>query len=153
MTISFRTMCLAVAAGAVIASGAQAAEIQVLMLNKGTDGTAMTFEPALIKAQPGDTIHFVAKDKGHNVESIKGFSPAGFADVTGKMNEDLTVKLDKPGAYGFDCKPHYVMGMVALAIVGKPESLEEAKKTAATGNMPNLAKARFTKLFEKAEAK
>ena len=45
------------------------------MLNKGAEG-AMVFEPALVKVAPGDTVKFVATDKGHNAETIKGMLPA-----------------------------------------------------------------------------
>jgi plastocyanin len=60
--------------GAVIAlatfGSAAAAEVEVKMLDKGTEGM-MVFEPALVKIEPGDTIKFIAANKGHNVESIK----------------------------------------------------------------------------------
>ena len=48
------------------AGAAGAAEVEVKMLNKGTEGV-MVFEPALVKINPGDTVKFVASDKGHNV--------------------------------------------------------------------------------------
>ena len=57
--------------------GASAAEHQVKMLNKGTDGQPMVFEPAYLKVQPGDTVKFLPTDKSHNVESIKDILPAG----------------------------------------------------------------------------
>ena len=38
-----------------------AAEHEVEMLNKGEAGT-MVFEPAFVKAEPGDVIHFVPTD-------------------------------------------------------------------------------------------
>ena len=65
---------LALGAAVMLAGGTQAAEIEVLMLNKGAKG-AMVFEPDLIVAAPGDTIRFVPTDKGHNVETIKGMLP------------------------------------------------------------------------------
>jgi hypothetical protein len=36
----------------------------------------MVFEPALVKIEPGDTVKFVAADKGRNAETIKGMPPA-----------------------------------------------------------------------------
>ena len=48
-----------------------AAEVEVKMLNKGTEG-AMVFEPALVKVEPGDTVKFVATDKGHNAGIDQG---------------------------------------------------------------------------------
>lgn len=121
---------------------AGAAEHQVQMLNKGTDGP-MAFEPSFLKVAPGDTVHFVATDKGHNVLSIAGMMPEGAAPFQGKMNEDVTVTLDKPGVYGVECKPHYGMGMVALIVVGDPVNLAEAQAVPQKGK----AKQRFEALF------
>jgi plastocyanin len=59
---------------ALFALPAFSAEIEVKMLNKGSDGEAMVFEPAAVKAQPGDTIRFVPVDKGHDVVSMPGLA-------------------------------------------------------------------------------
>lgn len=109
-----------------MAGGALAADHQIQMLNKGEKG-AMVFQPDYVKAEAGDTITFVPTDKGHDAESIKGMLPEGAEPFKGKMNEQITVKLDKEGIYGVKCTPHYGMGMVALVVVGKPVNLEEAK--------------------------
>jgi pseudoazurin len=113
----------------------------------------MVFEPALVHLQPGDSIHFVATDKSHNVVSNAGMLPAGAPAFEGKLNQDLTVKLDKPGVYGFNCKPHYPMGMVGVAVVGgNTSNLEAAKASMATG-VPPKAKQNFTALFTQIETK
>lgn len=144
-----RSKMMAAVAATVLASvtfaalPASAAEHEVKMLNKGADGM-MVFEPSVVKIAPGDTVHFVAADKGHNVLSIEGMSPDGAAPFQGKMNEDFTVTFDKPGIYGFECKPHYGMGMVGLVVVGDPVNLAEAKAVTHKGK----AKQRFEKLFE-----
>ena len=114
------------------AGGAHAADHQVLMLNKGEKGT-MVFQPDFIQAAPGDTVTFVPTDKGHDAESIKNMIPDGAEPFKGKMNEQITVKLDKEGVYGVKCTPHYGMGMVALIVVGKPVNLEQAKAVKQTG--------------------
>ena len=80
-----------------VAGVAQAAEVQVKMLNKGTDGV-MVFEPALVKIAPGDTVKFVASDKGHNVETVETMLPEGGAKFVGKINEELAITFDKPGS-------------------------------------------------------
>jgi pseudoazurin len=121
---------------------AGAAEHEVKMLNKGAEGP-MAFEPSFLTIAPGDSVRFVAADKGHNVLSIEGMSPEGAAPFSGKMNEDITVTFDKPGAYGFECKPHYGMGMVGLVIVGDPVNLAEARAVPQKGK----AKKRFESLF------
>jgi pseudoazurin len=135
-----------VVAGAMVGTTpAFAAEHEVKMLNKGAEGM-MVFEPSFLKIAPGDSIHFVAADKGHNVLSIEGMAPEGATPFQGKMNEDLTVTFDQPGVYGFECKPHYGMGMVGLVIVGDAANLAEAEAVPQKGK----AKQHFEKLFQTA---
>ena len=143
-----RKSMMAVVAATILAGAAfgalpaTAAEHQVQMLNKGADGP-MAFEPSFLKIAPGDTVRFVAADKGHNVLSVEGMSPDGAAPFQGKMNEDVTVTFDKPGVYGFECKPHYGMGMVGLIVVGDPVNLADAQAVPQKGK----AKKRFETLF------
>ena len=122
------------------AGGALAAEVEVKMLNKGSEG-AMVFEPALVKVAPGDTVKFVATDKGHNAETIKGMLPADATPFLGKNGEDVAVTFDKPGIYGVKCLPHYGMGMVAMVVVGTPTNLEEAKAIRQAGDGRDVRKA------------
>jgi len=131
----------------VIAGGANAAEFEVKMLNKGAEGM-MVFEPALIKVAPGDTVKFVATDKGHNAETIKGMLPDGAATFIGKNGEDIAVKFDQAGIYGVKCAPHYGMGMVAMIVVGTPSNEEQAKAVPQVGK----AKQVFATLFERLAA-
>jgi pseudoazurin len=127
-----------------LASPAAAKDVQVRMLNKGSAGM-MVFEPALIKVSPGDTVTFVATDKGHNAESILGMLPAGAVPFKGKMSQSLTVKFAKPGVYGFKCMPHYGMGMAGAVIVGSPASnVAQAKAV----NHPGKAKATFASILK-----
>ncbi|SDH80865.1 pseudoazurin [Bosea robiniae] len=126
-------------------AGANAAEVEVKMLNKGTAG-AMVFEPAIVKIAPGDTVKFVPTDKSHNAESIPEMMPAGAAPFLGKMNEQVEVTFTENGVYGVKCKPHYGMGMVALVVVGEPTNLEAA----AAAKHPGKAKQVFAELVSKA---
>ena len=105
---------------------------QVMMLNKGKKG-AMVYEPDFIVAAPGDTVTFVPTDKSHNAESIKGMIPDDATAFKGKLNEQITVTVEKEGVYGVKCLPHYGMGMVALIVVGKPLNLEQARAVKQTG--------------------
>lgn len=126
------------------ASPASAKDHVVKMLNKGPGGM-MVFEPAVTKIAPGDTVTFVATDKGHNAESLLGMLPAGATPFKGKMNQNLTVKFAKPGTYGFKCLPHYGMGMVGAVIVGNGGSnLAQAK----AASHPGKAKQVFAKLLK-----
>lgn len=136
-----------IAAGLLLALGgalvpAGAAEIQVKMLNKGAEGM-MVFEPALVKAAPGDTVKFIPTDKTHNAETIPGMLPDGAETIAGKIDEEVTVTLDKEGIYGVRCKPHYGMGMVAMIVVGKPVNEQQARAVV----HPGKAKTTFANLF------
>lgn len=132
------------AALALAASPASAKDHVVKMLNKGPGG-AMVFQPAITKVAPGDTVTFVATDKGHNAEAIRAMLPPGATPFKGKMNQDLTVKFAKPGTYGFKCLPHYGMGMVGAVIVGNggPNTAE-----AKAASHPGKAKQVFAKLLK-----
>jgi pseudoazurin len=147
-----KMMSLAAFAVLMSAGWAAAAEVEVKMLNKGAEGL-MVFEPALVKVEPGDTVKFVATDKSHNAESIKNMLPAGTAPFAGKMNEDVSVTFDKPGAYGVKCMPHYAMGMVALIVVGKPDNLDEAKAVPQSGKAKQVFATLFDRLTTQAAAK
>ena len=136
-----------VLAGLLVTGAAQAADYQVQMLNKGARG-AMVFEPDFIKAVPGDTVTFVATDKGHDAVSIDGMIPDGAQPFKGEMNKPVTVKIDREGVYGVKCAPHYGMGMVALIVAGKPVNLEQAKAV----KQPGKAKGVFDELLIKAAA-
>ena len=126
------------------AGGAAAAEVEVKMLNRGIEGV-MVFEPALIKVEPGDTVKFVATDKGHNAETIEGMLPDGAATFAGKNGEDIVVKFDQAGIYGVKCTPHYGMGMVAMVVVGTPANEEQARAVPQAGK----AKQIFAVLFDR----
>jgi pseudoazurin len=117
------------------------ADIEVKMLNKGTNGEAMVFEPAAIKAAVGDVIHFIPVDKGHDAAAMKGMIPDDVEEFKGKMNQELKVTVAKEGAYVIKCTPHMGMGMVALVVVGDaaPANLDAVK----TGKLPKKARERL----------
>ncbi|QXC49995.1 pseudoazurin [Agrobacterium salinitolerans] len=131
---------LAILAG-LFAFPALAAEIEVKMLNKGSDGQAMVFEPATVKAAVGDIITFVPVDKGHDAAAVKDMIPEGVADFKGKMNETVKVIVEKEGAYVVKCTPHLGMGMIALVVIGDaaPANLDAVKN----GKLPKKARDRL----------
>lgn len=131
---------LAILAG-LFAFPALAAEIEVKMLNKGSDGQAMVFEPATVKAAVGDIITFVPVDKGHDAAAVKDIIPEGVADFKGKMNETVKVIVEKEGAYVVKCTPHLGMGMIALVVIGDaaPANLDAVKN----GKLPKKARDRL----------
>lgn len=137
-----KLIAMAALAAMLVAGGAQAAEHEVHMLNKGEKGT-MVFEPDLIQAAPGDTIRFIPTDRTHNAETVPGMLPDGAEAFKGKVNEDITVTVTEEGVYGVKCLPHYAMGMVALIVVGEPVNVEQARAL----KHPGVARKRFEEIF------
>lgn len=148
MTFGLRATT-ALAAIALAAVPAAAKEHQVKMLNKGSDGSLMVFEPAFIKVAPGDTVKFLATQKGHNAESVAGMAPAGGTTFKGKINEEIAVKFNKEGVYGYKCLPHLGMGMVGVVQVGKP--VNKAQAAAAAAKLPGMGKKRMVALVARAK--
>jgi pseudoazurin len=126
------------------ASIAGAAEFKISMMNYTTDGGDMQFDPQLLKVSPGDTVHFVAVDKGHNAQSVDGMIPDGAKPFSGPIGGDFAVTLTVPGVYGYRCTPHGTLGMVGLIVVGNPANEDQAKAAA----MPGMAGHVFAKLFQ-----
>lgn len=134
-----RTVTAALAIATLMGSAALAEVHEVQMLNKGTDGARMVFEPAFVQAAPGDTIKFLATDKGHNAETVKDMIPEGAEKFGGKINEEFEITLDATGVYAVMCKPHYAMGMVMTIAVGDVDAPEGFFQ----GRVPKKAKERF----------
>jgi len=134
-----RKLAAGVAIAALMGSAAFAETFEVQMLNQGSDGERMVFEPAFVQAAAGDTIRFVATDRGHNAEINDGMLPEGAEAFKGRINEEIEITLNIEGVYGVICKPHFAMGMVMTIAVGDvaiPEGYLE-------GRIPRKAKERF----------
>ena len=87
----------------------------VRMLNSG-EGGMMVFEPAVLSVNVGDTVNFVATDMAHNSKSV--LTPAGATPWSGRINEEISITLDTPGVYVYECTPHAMMAMVGVIKVG-----------------------------------
>ena len=71
----------------------------------------------VVKIDVGDTIEWLPKNKGHNVEflaapNIKSLPEKSDLDVIHRITFDL------PGVYLYQCTPHGNMGMLGLIVVG-----------------------------------
>ena len=124
-----------------------AADHQVMMLNKDSEGRPMQFEPAFLKVAVGDTVTFIATDKTHNSESIAKAIPPGAQGWKGKINQEVSVTFDVAGFYGYKCLPHVGMGMVGLIQVGDAGSPDAAL----AGTVPGKGKARMAELIAQAQ--
>ncbi|MBK5932603.1 pseudoazurin [Rhodovulum imhoffii] len=140
-----RTPAIGLALFVLMGGAAFAETFEVRMLNKSEeDGERMVFEPAFVRASAGDTIRFLATDKGHNAEVNKGMLPQGAEAFSGRIGEDFEVTLDVEGVYGVICKPHYAMGMVMTIAVGDVDIPADFLE----GRVPPKAMERFTAQLE-----
>ena len=123
---------------------ALAADHQVLMLNKDSEGRVMQFEPAFLKVEPGDTVTFIPQDKGHNSETILDMLPDGAEMWKGRTNEAIEVTFTVEGLYAYKCMPHFGMGMVGLIQVGdSTDNMADLLDQ----RLPGRAQARLAELF------
>ncbi len=124
----------------------EAETFDIEMKNVG-DAGRMVFEPDMIQIAPGDTLRFLATDRGHNAASIDDMFPEGAEEFNGKVNEEIEVTYDIEGWYGIKCTPHFAMGMVMAVQVGETELPENFL----AGRLPKKALERFEAAIAKAE--
>ncbi len=125
----------------------------VQMVNKHPENPKIrqAFFPRIQVVKPGDTVNFLATDRGHNAAVIDGMIPDDVEAFEGKINEEISVTFDKPGFYGYMCTPHASVGMVGLIIVegeGMMDNLEAAKGVRQRGK----AKAAWAEIWEEVDA-
>lgn len=128
--ISLTAASAAIVANPSFVRAANAHDVE--MLNKHPENKKLrnVFLPLIQVVEPGDTVNFVATDKGHNSASAKGMLPEGAAEWKGKVSKDISVTFEIPGFYGYVCTPHATIGMVGLVIVkgeGMMDNLEACK--------------------------
>ncbi len=126
---------------------------EVQMLNQDPDNPRLRniFLPRVLRVQPGDTLSFLSVDRGHNSAAIDGMVPEGGATWDGRINEDISVTLETPGFYGYQCTPHASAGMVGLVIVegdGMMDNYEAAKEVRQRGRARNV----FEEIWEEVAA-
>jgi pseudoazurin len=129
---------LVLAASLAMARTACAAEVEVKLLNKGTDSGTMVFEPAFVKIAPGDTVKLLSTDKGHDPESIKRMPPDGAKPLVSKGGEAIAIKFEQEGVYGVKCLPHY--GICMVVMVGASANVDQAKAVPHVGKTKQAAR-------------
>ena len=142
-----KTGIAALVLGLTLAGSVSAAEFTVNMVNKDSTGRTMQFEPAFLKVAPGDVVHFVAVDKGHDTESVT--IPEGAEKWKGKISQSVDVTFTTEGLYLYRCTPHVGLGMIGLIQVGEnPANLAAVQET----KVPGKAKTRLAELLEEQAA-
>ena len=118
---------------ALLSVPAFAADITIDMLNKRDDGAKMAYSEDIARIGIGDTITWLPKSKGHNVQFIAG--PEGWdLPKKSKNNKEVAITFNTPGIYLYQCTPHATMGMIAMVVVGDDMSnLDDIKSTKIRG--------------------
>ena len=74
-----------------------------------------SYSVEVAKIDVGDTITWLPKFKGHNVEIVASANELKFKS---KNNKETSLTFDTPGIYYYWCTPHKSMGMIGLVVVG-----------------------------------
>ena len=107
-----------------------------------TENDTYSLEVAQINV--GDTIEWLPKNKGHNVEFLAGPDMNDLPPKS-KLNSLHSVIFELPGVYLYQCTPHGNMGMLGLVVVGNDfhnlQNLNEIKLSrVATSVLKRLTK-------------
>ena len=91
-----------------------------------TENDSYSIEVAYIDV--GDTIEWLPKNKGHNVEFLAGPDMDSLPNNS-KINEFHSILFKTPGVYLYGCTPHLNMGMLGLIVVDNDfHNLEKVNK-------------------------
>ena len=106
----------------IISKGTLAKTIQI----EFTENDSYSIEVAYIDV--GDTIEWLPKNKGHNVEFLAGPDMDALPNNS-KINEFHSIFFKTPGVYLYGCTPHLNMGMLGLIVVDNDfHNLEKVNK-------------------------
>ena len=76
-----------------------------------------SYSVEVAKIDVGDTIEWLPKNEGHNVEFLGGPDFNSLPEKS-ELNSFHSVTFNLPGVYLYHCTPHGNMGMLGLVIVG-----------------------------------
>ena len=106
----------------IISKGTLAKTIQI----EFTENDSYSIEVAYIDV--GDTIEWLPKNKGHNVEFLVVPDMDALPNNS-KINEFHSIFFKTPGVYLYGCSPHLNMGMLGLIVVDNDfHNLEKVNK-------------------------
>ena len=102
----------------------------------------------VVRIDIGDTIEWLPKNKGHNVEFLIGPKMSSLP-VKSKIDERYSVVFTIPGVYLYGCTPHANMGMLGLIIVGNDfHNIEKLKEI----DLPRVATSVLKRLIRIAQS-
>ena len=129
-----------------MATSAFAEDATVEMWNKDPDDKKrkMVFSQEIVVIEPGDSVTWLATDKGHNVQMIDG--PDGYdLPKKSKLSKDVTLTFDQEGVYVYVCTPHASMGMIGIVVVG--ELTQEGVNAIKDAKVRGKSKKKFKQLL------
>ena len=87
-----------------------------------------TYSIEVAEINVGDTIEWLPKNKGHNVEFLAGPNMKALPEKS-DLDVSHRITFDLPGVYLYQCTPHGNMGMLGLIIVGNNiDNLDDIEK-------------------------
>ena len=87
-----------------------------------------TYSKEVAYIDVGDTIEWLPKYEGHNVQFLAGPNMNSLPKSS-EVDAFHSVSFDVPGVYLYHCTPHGNMGMLGLVIVGRDfHNLKEINK-------------------------
>jgi Plastocyanin len=102
----------------------------------------------VVRIDIGDTIEWLPKNKGHNVEFLIG-PKMNSLPVKSEIDERHSVVFTIPGVYLYGCTPHANMGMLGLIIVGNDfHNIEKLKEI----ELPHVATSVLKRLIRIAQS-
>jgi pseudoazurin len=129
-----------------MATSAFAESATVEMWNKDPEDKKrkMVFSEEIVAIEAGESVTWLATDKGHNVEMIDG--PDGYKlPKKSKISKDVTITFDQEGVYVYVCTPHASMGMIGIVVVG--ELTQEAVDAIRDAKVKGKSKKKFKALL------
>ena len=132
-----------------MAMPAFAQDATVEMWNKDPDDKSrkMVFSQEIVTIEAGQSVEWLATDKGHNVQIIAG--PEGYKlPKKSKLSKDVTLTFDQEGVYVYVCTPHASMGMIGIVVVGDltQEAVDAIKDAKVKGKSKKKFKALLAEL-------
>ena len=129
-----------------MATSAFAESATVEMWNKDPEDKKrkMVFSEEIVAIEAGESVTWLATDKGHNVQMIDG--PDGYdLPKKSKLSKDVTLTFDQEGVYVYVCTPHASMGMIGIVVVG--ELTQEAVDAIRDAKVRGKSKKKFKALL------
>ena len=108
-----------------------------------------SYSVEVAKIDIGDTIEWLPKNEGHNVEFLAGPNMNSLPKKS-ELNAFYSVTFRLPGIYLYQCTPHGNMGMLGLIVVGNDfHNLEDIKEI----ELSRVAKSVLQRLIRIAQLK